>query len=78
MTKFFSKFKIPYIWPSFGENFFFKKSGPVTHSFIWVSSTMQKLRKNYDGVMLEIYLDHKFLWLQEGLNCESVNLLHMK
>ena len=27
---------------------------------------------NYDGVMLEIYLDHKFPWRHEGLNCESL------
>ena len=27
---------------------------------------------NYDGVVLEIYLDHKFQWLKEGLNCESL------
>ena len=25
-----------------------------------------------DGVVLEIYLDHKFQWPQEGLNCESL------
>ena len=25
-----------------------------------------------DGVVLEIYLDHKFQWLQEGLNCEPL------
>ena len=23
----------------------------------------------WDGVVLEIYLDHKFQWPQEGLNC---------
>ena len=27
---------------------------------------------NCDGVMLEICLDHKFQWAQEGLNCESL------
>ena len=25
-----------------------------------------------DSVVLEIYLDKKFQWLQEGLNCESL------
>ena len=25
---------------------------------------------DYDGVVLEAYLDHKFHWPQEGLNCE--------
>ena len=25
-----------------------------------------------DGVVLETYLDHKFQWPQEGLNCESL------
>ena len=27
---------------------------------------------NCDGVVLEIYLEHKFQWPQEGLNCESL------
>ena len=27
---------------------------------------------NSSGVVLEIYLDHKYQWPQEGLNCESV------
>ena len=27
---------------------------------------------NCDGVMLEIYYDHKFHWPQEGLNYESL------
>ena len=27
---------------------------------------------NCDDVVLEIYLDHKFQWPQEGLNCESL------
>ena len=27
---------------------------------------------NCDGVMLEIYLDHKFQWPQESVNCESL------
>ena len=25
-----------------------------------------------DGVVLEIYLDYKFQWPKEGLNCESL------
>ena len=25
-----------------------------------------------DGAVLEIYLDHKFQWPQEGLSCESL------
>ena len=28
--------------------------------------------RNGDGVVLEIYLDHKFQWPQEGLNCQSL------
>ena len=27
---------------------------------------------NCDGAVLEIYLNHKFQWPQEGLNCESL------
>ena len=27
---------------------------------------------NCDGIVLEIYLDHKFQWAQVGLNCESL------
>ena len=27
---------------------------------------------NYDGAVLEIYLDRKFQWPQEGLNSESL------
>ena len=27
---------------------------------------------NCDGVVLEIYFDHKFQWTQEDLNCESL------
>ena len=28
--------------------------------------------RNCDSVVLEIYLDHKFQWPQEGLNCKSL------
>ena len=27
---------------------------------------------NFDGVVLKIYLDHKFQWPQEDLNYESI------
>ena len=37
----------------------------------WDTSTSSQV-SNCDGVMLEIYLDHKFQWPQEGLNCESL------
>ena len=30
------------------------------------------LMENYNGVMLEIYLDHKSQWPHEGLNRESL------
>ena len=30
------------------------------------------LMENYNGVMLEIYLDHKSQWPNEGLNRESL------
>ena len=35
----------------------------------WDTSTSSQV-SNCDGVVLEIYLDHKFQWPQEGLNCE--------
>ena len=34
----------------------------------WTSSWVS----NFDDVVVEIYLDHKFQWPQEGLNCESL------
>ena len=33
---------------------------------------MSTHKPNYDGAVLEIYLDHKFQWPHEGLNCESL------
>ena len=42
----------------------------VSHTF-WDTSTSSQVF-NCDGVVLEIYLDHKFQWLQEGLNFESL------
>ena len=35
----------------------------------WHTSTSSQV-SHCDGVVLEIYLDHKFQWPQEGLNCE--------
>ena len=37
----------------------------------WDISTSSQV-SNCDGVVLEIYLDHKFQWPQEDLNCESL------
>ena len=37
----------------------------------WDTSTSSQV-SNYDGVLLEIYLDHKFQWPQGGLNCKSL------
>ena len=37
----------------------------------WDTSTSSQV-SNCDGVVLEIYLNHKFQWPQEGLNCESL------
>ena len=46
--------------------------GKVENSFyFWDTSTSSQVSNN-DGVVLEIYLDHKFQWSQEGLNCESL------
>ena len=37
----------------------------------WDTSTLNQV-STCDGVMLEIYLDHKFQGLQGVLNCESL------
>ena len=37
----------------------------------WNTPTSSQV-SNCDGVVLEIYLDHKFQWPQEDLNCESL------
>ena len=37
----------------------------------WDTSISNQV-SNCDGIDLEIYLDHKFPWAQEGLNCESL------
>ena len=39
--------------------------------WVWDTSTSSQV-SNCDGAVLEIYLDHKFQWSQEGLNCESL------
>ena len=36
----------------------------------WDTFTSSQV-SNCDGVVLKIYFDHNFQWLQEGLNCES-------
>ena len=53
MTKFLNKLKKPCFGPfwafflNFGaKKIFLRKSGSVTHNFIWVSSTMPNFRKN--------------------------------
>ena len=37
----------------------------------WDTSTPRQV-SNCDGAVLEIYLDQKFQWLQEGFNCEPL------
>ena len=37
-----------------------------------VAETKKQTLTNSDGVVLEIYLDYKFQWPQEGLNCNSL------
>lgn len=37
----------------------------------WDTLTSSEV-SNCDGVLLEIYLDHKFHWPWEGLKCESL------
>ena len=57
MVKSFNKFKKPCFWPIFGpfsqilgQKKFARKSGSVTNNFIWVSSTMPKLKKTNDTI----------------------------
>ena len=38
----------------------------------WNTSTSSQV-SNCDGIVLEIYLDHKFQWTKEGLNCASLS-----
>ena len=38
----------------------------------WDTSTSSQV-SNCDGVMLKIYLDQKFQWPHEGLNCETLS-----
>ena len=42
----------------------------VVADLCWDTSTLSQV-SNCDGVMLEIYLDHRFQWPREVLNCES-------
>ena len=37
-----------------------------------ISDEFKIVTENCDGALLEIYLDHKFQWPQEYLNCESL------
>ena len=39
--------------------------------FCWDNSASIQV-SNSDGVVLENYLDHKFQWPKEDLNCESL------
>ena len=57
MAKSFNKFKKSCFWPIFGpfsqiwgQKFFSRKSGSVTHNFIWVSNTIPKFRKTNDAI----------------------------
>ena len=66
MTKFLFKFKKPCFWCIFvpfcqllGQKCFSEKSDFVTHNFIWLSSTMPKLKKNW-------YNSNKMLGQTEG------------
>ena len=52
-AKSFDKLKNPFLvhFPKFGgKKCFLKKSGPVTHNVIWVSSIMPKFRKNNNTI----------------------------
>ena len=56
---------LPFNFDLYSENLFNYLLYP------WDTSTSSQV-SNCDGVVLEIYLDHKFQWPQEGLNCESL------
>ena len=54
---------------NFWEMFFLKQSNLqlTSKTFLLIGTGI-----NYDGAVLEIYLNHKFRWPQEGLNYESL------
>ena len=43
------------------------------YSYCWDTSTSSQV-SNCDDVVREIYLDHKFQWSHEGLNCKALAL----
>ena len=61
---FWDKFRIKLILP----DIWIVSNNSVTYQ----SSESSDFITNCDGVMLEIYLDHKLRWLQEGFNCQSL------
>ena len=63
------------LWVYYGTRYFVL-FGSEKYDFIynriryWDTSTSPQV-SHCDGVVLKIYLDRKFQWPQEGLNCES-------
>ena len=47
----------------------------VVADLCWDTSTSSQV-SNCDGLMLEIYLDHKFKWPQDGLNWSCMQEIH--
>ena len=51
MTKFFNMFKKPCFWPIFGEKFFSRKSGSVTHNINGFLALCQNFEKTNDTIL---------------------------
>ena len=57
--------------PAFDKSYNCKIDDKYFSRPCWDTSTLSKVL-NCDGVVLEIYLDHKFQWPEEGLKCRSL------
>ena len=64
----FLKNDIVWIWTSLDVQS--TGSSVEWYNKLWDTSTSSQV-SNCDGVVLQIYLYHKFKWPQEGLNCKS-------
>ena len=59
------------------EKFFWMLRNLTTEQYLYFHKHRRRILSAYvstycDGVVLEIYLDAKFQWPQEGLDCESL------
>ena len=69
MTTSFNKFKKPYflpIFPIFGQKYFFKKPGSVTHNNTWAPNTMLSVRKKTNEPIPRKRLERKTEGQKDG------------